>query len=63
MGFDRISGLPARGKVTFDLLDSESNSRAQRYCSRFPEPVAESVDALSVPVNPRKALARSHLSR
>ena len=27
---------------------SSSNARAQRYCSRFPEPGAECVDALSV---------------
>ena len=39
-------------KVTIDLFASESNSCAagcaQRYCSRFPEPGAECVDALSV---------------
>ena len=39
---------PLGWKVTIDLFASECNSRAQRYCSRFPEPGAECVDALSV---------------
>ena len=39
---------PLGWKVTVDLFASESNSHAQQYCSQFPEPGAECVDALSV---------------
>ena len=49
--WDLIESLlaPLGWKVTIDLFASESNARAQRYCSRFPEPGSECVDALSAP--------------
>ncbi len=34
--------------VTVDLFASESNKRAERYCSRYGEPGSEAVDALMV---------------
>ena len=63
MGFDRIPGLPAKGKVAFDLLDSESNSRAQGYCSLFPEPGANPLTLCRFQTGENPREARSHLSR
>lgn len=39
---------PLRWEVTVDLFATESNARAARFFSRFSEPGAEAVDALSV---------------
>ena len=39
---------PLRWRVTVDLFATESNARAARYFSRYSEPGAEAVDALSV---------------
>lgn len=36
-------------RITVDLFASESNRRAERYCSRYGEPGSEAVDALMVP--------------
>jgi hypothetical protein len=44
VGAAELCGL----RVTLDLFATESNRRAERYCSRYGEPGSEAVDALMV---------------